>query len=808
MEVATYNQRRTQKAKDANEQQYYKEQLDLLDSRGFSRNNFFNDGRINDIRRKKVNYELFNNVLNLKDFSYVCQPFGAEIGELPAQMANRDIISGKIKALLGMEANRSFTWKVAAINEEATTRKEQETFGRMRDFVISSIMQPIAQNIEMQYQEQLNGKKLSPDQQKQVQDQIQSELSAKTPEEVMKYMAREHQDPAEVLAKQLMKYLMQKETITDKFLKGFKHGCISGEEVYWIGIVNGEPVVRVINSLYFDHAKSPDSEMIEDSEWGMVELRMTVTEVVGQFGSELGDKDIDDLYEQYPIGSPSQVYSNEDDFSFEEGRYDNTIRVLYAEWKSQRKIGFLSVINEQGELDTIIVNEDYKLNTNNGDVEIDWQWIPEVHHGYKIGADLYVGLGPIPGQHKDLDNLYDCKLRFVGVSYDNMNAETTSLVDRMKAYQYYYNIIMYRIELLMASDRGKILMMNINAIPTSAGIDIQKFHYFMEANKIAFYNPNEEGNKGGSADAGSVAKEIDMSLVSDIAKYIQFAEYIEKRCGDSVGINANVEGQTSPNEAVRNAQSNLTQSINILEPYFQLHNNIKRNVLQRLIETAKVAYTESKPKKLSYVLDDMSMALLDLNSDNQELLDNSTYGIFVGDSAADTRAKQAVEQLAHAAMQTQQVDLLDVVKVLRSDDIQEAEELLEVGTQKAQQIQAQNQQKQMQMQQENAQMEREHEQEMWAHEKDMVMLKAEQDRETKVQVATISAMGYDLNKDEDQDGEPDVLEVAKHGIEANIKLRKMALEERQADITNKQTDKKLELEDKKIQAMKAKKVKA
>ena len=40
----------------------------------------------------------------------------------------------------------------------------------------------------------------------------------------------------------------------------------------------------------------------------------------------------------------------------------------------------------------------------------------------------------------------------------------------------------------------------------------------------------------GSKNIGEAAKDIDMSLVSDIQKYMQLAEYIERRCGESVGI--------------------------------------------------------------------------------------------------------------------------------------------------------------------------------------------------------------------------------------------------------------------------------
>ena len=78
----------------------------------------------------KINYDLFNNKLNLKDFESVCYPMGKEVGKLPVDLTNKDIVSGKIKALLGMEMRRPFSWTILAVNEEATTRKEEEEFGR------------------------------------------------------------------------------------------------------------------------------------------------------------------------------------------------------------------------------------------------------------------------------------------------------------------------------------------------------------------------------------------------------------------------------------------------------------------------------------------------------------------------------------------------------------------------------------------------------------------------------------------------------------------------------------------------------
>ena len=124
---------------------------------------------------------------------------------------------------------------------------------------------------------------------------------------------------------------------------------------------------------------------------------------------------------------------------------------------------------------------------------------------------------------------------------------------------------MYRLELLIASDKGKILVGNINSVPKTAGLDIEKIMYFAESTKFLWLNPNEEGNRGGS-DVTNMVKEVDMSLASDIQKYINLAEYIERRCGESVGITKQMEGAIGPNEAVTNTRQNITQSSHIVQP--------------------------------------------------------------------------------------------------------------------------------------------------------------------------------------------------------------------------------------------------
>lgn len=769
MDKLNKNQRLSSAQKNAKNKAWYKEQIDSLEKGYMTIYSENKEGDIEEWRRMKVNYDLFNNRLNLEDFEYVCKPYGAEAGELPAKMNNKDISSSKIKVLLGMEMKRPFTWKVIATNPEATTRTEQEEFNKIKEYVVSEIMKPIQEEEQIEMEQQIKGRDLKEEEIAQIKQQMESQIKARTPEEVKKYMIREYQDPAEVLANQLLNYLIEKVEFKRKTNEGFKHSHLSSKEIFHIGIYNGEPELWVINPLRFNYGKSPDDIFIEDGEWATCEYRMTPSKVISLFGNELKESEIDEIYEKYGTYTEQEFEWSYSEEKFEEDL--NTVKVLHCVWKSLRKIKFLTYNDEEGNLQETVVSEEYTLNPDQGDVGLEISWIPEVYEGWKIGDNIYVRMQPIQGQFKDLDNLYYSKLPYYGAVVDNINSKPTCLMDRLKVYQYYYNIVMYRIELLLASDKGKKLMMNINAVPDGMGLDLEKWMYFLESSPVVFFNPNEEGTS--YQDANTVGKYIDMSLASDIDKYINLAMFIRKQAGESTGITPNVEGQIGSNEAVTNTRQNLMQSSHILEPYFELHNLVKKNLLQGLIELAKIAYSKSKKKKLIYVLDDLSKKMLDLDID---LLENNTYGLFVSNSTKSQEIKGTIEQLAHAAMQNQKAELSDILAILRQDNIVEAEETLRAAEEKREELQAQQQQQQLQQQQQMEEKEREFELKKHEMEKEKILLKEEERRKTEIIKNSLIAASFNPDQDNDNDGVNDFVELARNGLNEKIQQQKISLE--------------------------------
>ena len=792
-DITLQSARLTEKQKRSNDKQWFKEKLDDFIDEG-EIHDMSTFGEVSDRKRMQVNYDLYNNIIDFEEFKYVTQPYGAEVGELPAKMDNRDICSANIKVMEGMEMKMPFNYKVYAVNEEATNRKEKEEFNRMKDFVISQIEAPIRQQAAEQAKQQSAGRELTPQEQEQIQAQIEEQVQAMKPDEVRRYMARHHQDPVEVRARHLVNFVTKKNDAGKLFQKGWKDACLTAYEIYWVGDINGHVKMKKINPKHFTCENSSDDKLVNKRGWAGATYYMNLGDVQEHFN--LKSDEIDELMIKHNEGSLN------DDWSFDDTSGDaGLIPVYHKEWTALQKIGFLTYLDEQEEEQLMVVSEEYKLNKEQGDIAIEWKWIPRLYEGWRVGMDIYPEnhMRMVPGRPISLNDPYDCPLRYVGGFYDATNSYPTAPMDRMKTYQYLYDIIFYRIERLMASDKGKILMMNIGAIPTSAGIDTTKFMHFIESNNIGFYNPDEEGNK--INDVNHMAKQIDMSLAQSIMQYIKLAEYVEERCGRSIGISEQMRAQISPSEQVGNVKASIAQSTYILYPYFERHNEIKGEVIKQILRCANYTYSGENSQKLTYVMDDLSLHMLNTG----EFMDEEAeYGIFISSTMGDYETKELVNQLAHAGMQAAQVDLLDISKIMRADNMQEAEELMEAAREKAKQSEAEMEKMKDQIADNQHKRLQQAEVEKHEREKELIVLKETERRETEIQKQAMFSLGFDENKDRDDDGVPDVLEVAKHNVDADIKARKQNLDEKKFEEDKKNNEHKRKIDKASVAAKKVK----
>lgn len=750
-------------------------------------------------------YDLYNSIYNEKDLKYVTNPFKQDDG-FPATAQDYNIIKPKIDLLLGEETKRPFNFRVVRTSDIATSDLQDKAKQLLIDYVQASIMSKLGPEEQARYQQALQSGEIM------------------TPEQIQKYLTKDYKDIAEIAAQHSLNYLKQKLNVTHEFFKGWKDALIAGEEIYYVGVINGEPYVERVNPLSFSYEQSADLEFIHEASWCCRKMNMSATEIYDRFYDKMSEKQLNELLDMMDDGTRGglnpQVRKTSLDYphiktrtinGFSSNPFQNAdnINVWHCCWKSFKKIGFVTIFNpETGAEEEFEVDESYKVTGR--EVNVEWTWIIEVWEGYRVGEDLYIGIQPVEYQHISADNPNSQKLPYTGVVYNNTNSSPRSLVSMMKPLQYMYIVIWYRLELAMARDKGKVVTMDITQIPKSMNIDVAKWMHYLGALGVNFVNPYEEGwdipgREGGKPSQFNQITALDLTMANTIDQYINLMDKIESMVSEITGVTKQREGAISSNELVGNVERSVVQSAHITEPLFWVHNQVKKEVLSMLLNTAKFAWEDSDKRCVHYVLDDATRAFLTLNDD----FFYEDMDIFLDDSTKNQQQLEALKQLMQPAMQNG-ASLLDIAEIITMDNINMIKNRLEDIEQKRMEQQQALEEQQAQREQQIIQMQNEvKEEELMIKEAEMDLekYKIDTDNATKITVAQLQAYRGLEDQDQNDNGIPDTMEIAAQALaerkqaseeagkqfEFNAKLREQQMKE-------KIEDKKIQLEREKLTA--------
>lgn len=750
-------------------------------------------------------YDLYNSIYNEKDLKYVTNPFKQDDG-FPATAQDYNIIKPKIDLLLGEETKRPFNFRVVRTSDIATSDLQDKAKQLLIDYVQASIMSKLGPEEQARYQEALQSGEIM------------------TPEQIQKYLTKDYKDIAEIAAQHSLNYLKQKLNVTHEFFKGWKDALIAGEEIYYVGVINGEPYVERVNPLSFSYEQSADLEFIHEASWCCRKMNMSATEIYDRFYDKMSEKQLNELLDMMDDGTRGglnpQIRKTSLDYphiktrtinGFSSNPFQNAdnINVWHCCWKSFKKIGFVTIFNpETGAEEEFEVDESYKVTGR--EVNVEWTWIIEVWEGYRVGEDLYIGIQPVEYQHISADNPNSQKLPYTGVVYNNTNSSPRSLVSMMKPLQYMYIVIWYRLELAMARDKGKVVTMDITQIPKSMNIDVAKWMHYLGALGVNFVNPYEEGwdipgREGGKPSQFNQITALDLTMANTIDQYINLMDKIESMVSEITGVTKQREGAISSNELVGNVERSVVQSAHITEPLFWVHNQVKKEVLSMLLNTAKFAWKDSDKRCVHYVLDDATRAFLTLNDD----FFYEDMDIFLDDSTKNQQQLEALKQLMQPAMQNG-ASLLDIAEIITMDNINMIKNRLEDIEQKRMEQQQALEEQQAQREQQMIQMQNEvKEEELMIKEAEMDLekYKIDADNATKITVAQLQAYRGLEDQDQNDNNIPDTMEIAAQALaerkqaseeagkqfEFNAKLREQQMKE-------KIEDKKIQLEREKLTA--------
>ena len=753
-------------------------------------------------------YDLYNSVYSEKDLKYVTNPFNQDDG-FPAMAQDYNIIRPKIDLLIGEETKRPFNFRVCRTSDAAASEMQEKAKQMLLDYIQASIMAQMGPEEQARYEQALASGEIQ------------------TPEQIQEYLTKDYKDVAEITAYHSLNYLKQSLNIDHEFVKTWKDGLIAGEEVVYVGIRNGEPCLDRVNPKEFWFDDCEGIEFIHEAPMCCHKMLMSYTQVYDEFYDKLDESQLNELLEYFGqygregknwLGDKNMVddwnhidtkiYSKMPDHN-PYGDSEDVV-VYHVCWKSFKKIGFVTVINpETGTTEEFIVDEYYK--PTGDEVNVEWDWIIEVWEGYKAD-EIYFGMQPIEYQYITSKNLNSQRLPYTGVVYSNTNSSPKSLVSIMKPLQYLYITTFYRLELAMARDKGKVPVVDVTQIPKGLGIDTAKWMHYLSALGVAFINPYDEGwdipgREGGRPASFNGFTTWDLTMGNVIAQYIQLLDKIEAMASELSGVTPQRQGAISSTELVGNVERSVIQSAHITEPLFWMHNQVKKQALLMLLNTAKAAWKDSDKQYLNYIFDDTTRAFISV-ADN---FANEDFDIFVTDSTKETQAIEQLRALIQPAMQNG-ASLVDAAEMYTMENLSMIKSKLKeleqerISQQQAMQEQeAQQQQQLIQMQNEVKQ------QELMLKEAelDLQKYKIDQDNSTKIAVAQLNAYRGSEEMDQDGNGIPDPIEIGKQAIEQQrLYSDSMA---KQLELNNKarEAENKARIENRKIeQAKQAEQLKA
>ena len=717
--------------------------------------------------------------------------------------------------------------------------------------------------------------------QKQVQEQTSPDNLKKLPE-IESFFRKDYRSMIEEWASHQMSVDEERFKLQELEERGFRDMLITDREFWHFNMMEDDYELELWNPLLTFYHKSPDVRYISQGNWvGKMDM-MSVSDVIDKFGWMMNEEQMYSLEAIYPVRSAGyavQGYQNDGSYydatkshewntqmpslgyrqfsslydtkfgtgdivewilSDSEDTIDfgksHLLRVSQIYWKSQRKVGHLTKITEEGEILQDIVTEDFKLtdkpqynttlykqktkeNLIFGE-HIDWIWINETWGGIKIGPNrpafwgnnnagginpIYLGLnggkpGRLPFQFKGDATLYGCKLPVEGCVFGDRNTRSTSLVDLMKPYQIGYNIVNNQIADILVDELGTVIMLDQNSLPRhSMGEDwgknnLAKAYVAMKNFQMLPLDTSITNTE--NALNFQHYQVLNLEQTNRLLSRIQLAGHFKNQAFETIGLNPQRMGQQiAQQQTATGVEQAMNASYAQTEQYFIQHSdNLMPRVHQLRTDLAQYYHSKKPSVRLQYITSKDEKVHFEMNGTELLMRDLNIF------CTTKTNARSVMEQLKQLAISnnTTGASIYDLGNVIKSESIAELTGVLKNAEEKVQAQKEAEMQQQQQMQTEMIQSQEKQRQ----MDLDFRTDQADLDRQTQITVAEIRAAGYgagvDINENKVSDYQ-DALET----IRGEQRYQDQMNLKRESEMNKKmQVDQKLNIDREKLQTQK------
>lgn len=620
--------------------------------------------------------------------------------------------------------------------------------------------------------------------------------------------------------------------------RAFRDKLISDREFWHFDMLEDDYDIDLWNPVLTFYHKSPDARYISESNWaGKIEM-MTGADVIDKYGWKMNEEQLLSLQQQYPVGAAGYgITGQQNDGSFYDATKshewntgapslamrqfmsvrDNNVhsandvvewvlsesedyseeavrmfRVTTSYWLSQRKLGHLTKIYENGKVDTKIITEEYKVTdkpiynttlirnktTRNllfGE-HIEWIWINHTWGGIKIGPNtptflgsenstginpIYLGINqnrikPLKFQFKGEHTLYGAKLPIEGRVFSDRNTKSTSLVDSMKPFQIGFNLVNNQISDILIDEIGTVVMLDQNTLPKhSLGEDwgkgnLAKAYVAMKDFSILPLDTSITNTE--NALNFQHFQQLDLSQTQRLMSRVQLAQFFKQQAFEQVGVNPQRMGQPIGQSATATeVEQTQVGSYAQTEMHFVEHSDHLMPRVHQMRTDLAQWYHSTKPSiRMQHMTSMDERVNFEINGKELMLKDINVY------CTTKANHRKVLEDMQRLATQnnTSGASIYDLGKIMQADSMGTLNTVLKQVEDKASKVRAE----------ENAQAQKMQQESLAAAEKEKAM---ELDHEVQAQekeirkdilVAEIRASGFGAMQDINENKQSDFID--------------------------------------------------
>lgn len=502
-------------------------------------------------------------------------------------------------------------------------------------------------------------------------------------EQAQEEFIREYKANRVITGQEALDYIQFDQDLDEKFIQLYDEFLTYGRCISYKGVHNDDVDFEVISALDYRFPKLQNFTFIEDLPWGVRRQVMPPNWILDRFNGKLSDECIEWLDEQSRdmdfntsgsnfIQLRSAWITNKDDYnkySLHARNSRDGIEIYHVVWKSFKKVGELSYINELGMPMTMEVDDTYKIDKSIGDISIKWDWESVVCEGWRIGDDFYVDKRELPYNRSELNNKGAQKLPYNGRYMITKDGKVKSIVKSGKPYQILYNIFHYQFEKIMNKNKDKLTVLPIGLLPSGKnGWDEEKSMYYADASGLLFID--ETKPTAGLALQG--IKVLDMSLGSYAKDMIGFIQSIKQEWWELIGMNRQRFGDVNSSDGKGVNEQAIYRSALINEELNRKFEKYQEKDYAGLLDISKFAWISGK--KGQYINSEGREQFLELNYDDAIYHLESDYDVFVKNSRNEQEKLEALKQYAFAYVQNgnsaeQWLEMLDTTNFTKSKEI-------------------------------------------------------------------------------------------------------------------------------------------